>query len=161
MKKILVCLLAALVLLALFTYTAMATDNGADDRLEALEALEAAGTNAEPEVAAETTVYNDEPEPTPDPSTGPWTWAYLVTIAGATAATLLIVQFLKVPLDKVWKIPTRLFVYMIALVIMAVATAYTSGLTVNAFLLCVLNAFIVALAAYGSYELTFAKLKHS
>jgi len=102
-----------------------------------------------------------EPEPTPDPSTGPWTWAYLATIAGATAATLLIVQFLKVPLDKVWKIPTRLFVYMIALIIMAVATAYTSGLTADTFLLCILNAFIVALAAYGSYELTFAKLNHA
>ena len=99
-----------------------------------------------------------EPEPMPDPSKGPWTWAYLVTIAGATAATLLIVQFLKVPLDKVWKIPTRLFVYLIALIIMVVATAYTSGLTVDTFLLCVLNAFIVALAAYGSYELTFAKI---
>lgn len=99
-----------------------------------------------------------EPEPMPNPSKGPWTWAYLVTIAGATAATLLIVQFLKVPLDKVWKIPTRLFVYLIALIIMVVATAYTSGLTVDAFLLCVLNAFIVALAAYGSYELTFAKI---
>ena len=59
---------------------------------------------------------------------------------------------------KVWKIPTRLFVYLIALIIMVVATAYTSGLTVNTFLLCVLNAFIVALAAYGSYELTFAKI---
>lgn len=102
-------------------------------------------------------VTTTEPEPSPDPSAGPWTWAYLATIAGATAATLLIVQFMKVPLDKVWKIPTRLFVYIIALVIMTVATAFTSGLNLNSFLLCLLNAFIVALAAYGSYELTFAK----
>lgn len=104
-------------------------------------------------------VKTTEPEPTPDPTTGPWTWAYLATIAGATAATLLIVQFMKVPLDKVWKIPTRLFVYIIALVIMVVATAFTSGLSVDSFLLCLLNAFIVALAAYGSYELTFARLE--
>jgi len=102
-------------------------------------------------------VTTTEPEPSPDPSAGPWTWAYLATIAGATAATLLIVQFMKVPLDKVWKIPTRLFVYIIALVIMTVATAFTSGLNMNSFLLCLLNAFIVALAAYGSYELTFAR----
>ena len=102
-------------------------------------------------------VTTTEPEPSPDPSAGPWTWAYLATIAGATAATLLIVQFMKVPLDKVWKIPTRLFVYIIALVIMTVATAFTSGLNLYSFLLCLLNAFIVALAAYGSYELTFAK----
>jgi len=96
-------------------------------------------------------------EVTPDPSPSPWTWGYLATIAGATAATLLITQYLKVPLDKVWKIPTRLFVYLLALAIMVVATAYTSGITPNSFLLSVLNAFIVALAAYGSYELTFAR----
>ena len=97
----------------------------------------------------------DEPAP---PATSPWTWSYLATIAGATAATLLITQFLKIPLDHVWKIPTRLVVYLIALIIMTIATAYTTGLTVDSFLLTVLNAFIVALAAYGSYELTFAKL---
>ena len=37
----------------------------------------------------------------------PLTWTYLATIAGAAAFTLLVVQFLKAPLDKVWKIPTR------------------------------------------------------
>ena len=88
----------------------------------------------------------------------PFTWAYLASIAGATAATLLIVQFLKVPLDKVWKIPTRLFVYVIALLIMIVATVFTGGLTIDTALLAVVNAFIVALTAYGSYEVTFAKL---
>lgn len=31
----------------------------------------------------------------------PLTWAYLATIAGAAAFTLLIVQFLKAPLDRV------------------------------------------------------------
>lgn len=87
----------------------------------------------------------------------PLTWAYLATIAGATAATLLIVQFLKVPLDKVWKIPTRVFVYIIALLILLIATAFTTGLTPNTALLTAVNAFVVALTAYGSYEVTFAK----
>ncbi len=87
----------------------------------------------------------------------PLTWAYLATIAGATAATLLIVQFMKVPLDKVWKIPTRVFVYVIALMIMLVATAFTTGLTPNTALLTAVNAFVVALTAYGSYEVTFGK----
>ena len=97
-------------------------------------------------------------EPMPDPTVGPWTWGYLATIAGATAATLLIVQFMKVPLDKVWRIPTRLFVYIIAFIILTVATAFTATLSPNTFLLCVLNAFIVALTAYGAYEVSFAKL---
>ncbi len=103
-----------------------------------------------PDVAA-------DPQPAPGE---PLTWAYLATIAGATAATLLIVQFLKVPLDKIWKIPTRAFVYFVALTILLVATAFTIGLTANTALLTVVNAFIVALTAYGSYEVTFRKIEH-
>lgn len=113
-----------------------------------------------PEADTETTavtVAEADPQPTPGE---PLTWAYLATIAGATAATLLIVQFLKVPLDKVWKIPTRAFVYFIALIILLVATAFTTGLTPNTTLLTVVNAFIVALTAYGGYEVTFRKLEH-
>ena len=90
--------------------------------------------------------------------TDPFDWTQLATIAGATLATLLIVQLLKLPLDKVWKIPTRIVVYVIALIIMTVATHFTTGLTWNNFALAAVNAVIVALAAMGSYELTFAKL---
>lgn len=95
----------------------------------------------------------------PDVSVGePLTWTYLATIAGAAAFTLLVVQFLKAPLDKVWKIPTRAFAYVVALVVMLVATAFTSGLTVDSVLLVAANAFLAAMSAYGAYELTFAKL---
>ena len=87
--------------------------------------------------------------------TDPFTWEQLVTIAGATLATLLIVQLLKLPLDKVWKIPTRIIVYVIALIIMLVATYFTTGLTWSSAGLTAVNAVIVALAAMGSYELTF------
>ena len=41
--------------------------------------------------------------------------------------------------------------------IMLVATALTSGLTVNNALLVVVNALIAAMAAYGEYEVIFAK----
>lgn len=88
----------------------------------------------------------------------PLTWTYLATIAGAAAFTLLVVQFLKAPLDKVWKIPTRVFAYVVALGVMLVATAFTSGLTVDSVLLVAANAFLAAMSAYGAYELTFAKL---
>lgn len=111
-----------------------------------------------PGVMAQETVTEGPVEAPPDEPLTPFTWEYLASIAGATAATLLIVQFLKVPLDYVFHVPTRLFVYVIALAIMLVATALTSGLTVNSALLAVVNAFVVALAAYGSYELSFAKL---
>lgn len=87
----------------------------------------------------------------------PYSWTYLGTIAGATAATLLIVQFLKVPLDKVWKVPTRGLVYIIALVIMILAKVFTGAMTPGDYVLTAINAFLVSLSAYGSYELTFAR----
>lgn len=83
-------------------------------------------------------------------------WAQLATIAGATAATLLIVQFIKLPLDNVWRVPTRAVVYAIALLIMLGARAFTDGLLIEDFPLLAINAFVVALAAMGSYELTFS-----
>ena len=91
--------------------------------------------------------------------TDPFTWAQLATIAGAALATMLIVQLLKLPMDKVWKIPTRIIVYLIALIILMLATYFTQGLDWNTALLTVINAVIVALTAMGAYELTFKKLE--
>lgn len=154
MKKILTCLLAVLLLLAIFTFTALATDNGEDDRIEAIDA---AIVNDGPAEDADATVTTyAEPEPvTPGE---PLTWAYLATIAGAAAATLLIVQFLKVPLDSFCHIPTRLFVYIVCLILMLLGTVFTIGLTVNNALLTAVNAFVAALTAYGGYEITFKKM---
>lgn len=90
--------------------------------------------------------------------TDPFTWEQLATIAGATMATLLIVQLLKLPIDKIWKIPTRIVVYVIALIILLLATWFTVGITVQTGLLTAVNAVIVALAAMGAYELTFRKV---
>ena len=91
--------------------------------------------------------------------TEPFSWEQLATIAGATLATMLIVQLLKLPLDKVWKIPTRIIVYVIALIISLLATQFTVGLTLQNGLLTAVNAVIVALAAMGGYEVTIAKLE--
>lgn len=90
--------------------------------------------------------------------TDPFSWEYLVTIAGAAAFTLLVAQFLKFPLDKVWKVPTRIVVYVIALAVMLIATAFTTGLTAQNTLLAFVNAFVAALTAMGGYEITFAKM---
>lgn len=91
--------------------------------------------------------------------TEPFTWEYLATIAGATVATVLIVQMLKLPLDRVWKLPTRIVVYFISLIILLLATLFTSGLTVQSGILTAFNAVIVALASMGAYEITFKKLE--
>ena len=91
--------------------------------------------------------------------TNPVTWEQLSTIGGAALATMLIVQLLKLPLDKVWKIPTRIIVFVIAFAVLILATYFTDGLSWNTALLTVINAVIVALTAMGGYELTFAKLE--
>ena len=91
--------------------------------------------------------------------TQPVTWEQLATIGGAALATMLIVQLLKLPLDKVWKIPTRIIVFVIAFVVLILATYFTQGLSWNTALLTVINAVIVALTAMGGYELTFKKIE--
>lgn len=91
--------------------------------------------------------------------TNPVSWAQLATIGGAAMATMLIVQLLKLPLDKVWKIPTRIIVFFISFVVLILATYFTQGLDWNTALLTVINAVIVALTAMGGYELTFKKLE--
>ena len=91
--------------------------------------------------------------------TQPVTWEQLATIGGAALATMLIVQLLKLPLDKVWKIPTRIIVFVIAFVVLILATYFTQGLSWNTALLTIINAVIVALTAMGGYELTFKKLE--
>ena len=91
--------------------------------------------------------------------TQPVTWEQLATIGGAAMATMLIVQLLKLPLDKVWKIPTRIIVFVIAFIVLGLATYFTQGLTWNTALLTVINAVIVALTAMGGYELTFKKIE--
>lgn len=88
-----------------------------------------------------------------------FTWELLATMAGATAATTLVVQFLKLPFDKVWKIPTRIVVYVIAAAIMlGVMIATAVQFTFANVALTLLNAVVVALAAMGTYEVTFKKL---
>ena len=89
--------------------------------------------------------------------TNPFTWEQLATIAGATLATVLIVQLLKLPMDHIWKIPTRIVAYIFALIILEVATYFTVGIDLNKGILAAVNAVIVALAAMGGYEMTFRK----
>ena len=91
--------------------------------------------------------------------TQPVTWEQLATIGGAALATMLIVQLLKLPLDKVWKIPTRIIVFVISFVVLILATYFTQGLEWSSALLTIINAVIVALTAMGGYELTFKKIE--
>jgi hypothetical protein len=81
-----------------------------------------------------------------------FTWTTLLTLAGATAAVLLILQFTKPLLPP--KFPTRLAAVLLAFVILEVATAVSGG-TLEQYGIAVFNAFLVATGAMGAYEVTF------
>lgn len=91
------------------------------------------------------------------PPAEPFTWEYLATVTGAAAIVMIIVQLTKGLLDKVWKIPTTLYAYVLAVVTMLVATAFTTGLTVSAGLLTLFNGWIVAATAAKSYDVMAGK----
>lgn len=86
-----------------------------------------------------------------------FTWEYAGTVAGATAIVLLAVQVFKVPLDRVWKIPTRLVVLVLSVIILICAKLFTVGLAWPDVPLILLNSLIVTAAAMGAYEATFAR----
>lgn len=88
--------------------------------------------------------------------TTPYTWAALATISGATLATVAVVQYIKAPLDKVWKIPTRVVVYLIAFGFMVGGQAVINGLILTDLPIVAVNAILAANAAMGVYEQTFA-----
>lgn len=87
------------------------------------------------------------------------TWEFLGTMAGAVFATTLIIQFCKFPLDKVWKIPTRFVVYILALLILFAVEFVTGKVTIDKSILIIFNAIIVATSAMGTYDITFKKLE--
>lgn len=83
-----------------------------------------------------------------------FTWDVLLTLTGATLATTVIVQFIKLPADKVFgHIPTWVVVYIIALGLMLLAQLFAGdGLTLQSGALAALNAVIVAFAAMKTHE---------
>lgn len=80
-----------------------------------------------------------------------FTWAVLLTYAGAVLATTLVTQLLK-GVGFIDKLPTRLFAYIVALIILLAATYFTGGMTIEAAALCLVNAVVVALAASGAFD---------
>ena len=84
-------------------------------------------------------------------------WEFLATFGGASVATGLVVQFTKAWVSKV--IPTEMWTYIVALVIMLVSAFFTGALTLSYGVLCVLNAMIVAMATKGGYDTVTSVMK--
>lgn len=78
------------------------------------------------------------------------TWAGLSTYAGALAMVMLIVQFTK-GITIIDRMPTQLWSYIVALVVLYTANFFTGQLTIDNAVLIIFNAAIVALAANGGY----------
>ena len=84
-------------------------------------------------------------------------WGYLATYSGAVAAVVFIVQFLKLPVDKIGHVPTRILVYVVSLAVLLFAQMFTgNSFSPEVIVLAVLNAVIVAFAAMGVYERAIA-----
>lgn len=91
-----------------------------------------------------------------------FTWDSIGTFTGAVALVVFLVQVLKLPMDKVWRIPTQYVVYIISLIVLLLAQAFVpslGGLTVQSGILCVFNAALVALAAMSTYDITIGKVE--
>ncbi|MDD5061905.1 MAG: hypothetical protein PHN44_06480 [Candidatus Marinimicrobia bacterium] len=86
-----------------------------------------------------------------------FTWIGLGTFAGASAATLLIVQYFKGVIPKA--IDTRLFAWIVALIILLCVVAFTDRNNLSAYGIAVLNSVLVATSAMGGYEVTFQRLE--
>ena len=88
-----------------------------------------------------------------------FTWGDLVTYGGAVMAVLIITEFTK-DLPGIRKIPTRIWAYLVALVLLVPAVVFTAD-TIRAedVLLCLVNGVLVAMAAVGSFHSVQEQLK--
>lgn len=76
-------------------------------------------------------------------------WGTLATFAGACAMTAVLVQFTKGLIDKLIHIPTQIYCYLIALILLYLAYGFTGQLSVDNAALLPINAVLVALASNG------------
>lgn len=85
-------------------------------------------------------------------------WPTLATFSGAVAAVVFLVQFLKVPLDKLVKMSTRIVVYAVSFAVLLLAKVFSGeAFGVDMVALCLVNAVLVALSAMSLYEQTIAE----
>ena len=87
-----------------------------------------------------------------------FSWTMLATYSGAVLATGLITQFIK-NFNGISKLPTQLLSYLVAFVVLILATWFTDALTVESAVMCILNAVVVAFASNGAYEAVSIKRK--
>lgn len=93
-----------------------------------------------------------------------FSWEMIGTFSGAVALVVFIVQLLKLPIDRVWHIPTQIVVYIVSLIVLLLAQAFVpalGGLTWQSGTLCIFNAILVALTAMSAYSVAIEKPEYS
>ena len=79
------------------------------------------------------------------------TWEMLATHAGALAMVLIVTQFTK-NLSFIAKIPTQVWSYIVALLVLYPANYFIGVLNIETAVLILFNGIIVALAANGGFD---------
>ena len=78
-------------------------------------------------------------------------WNTLATYGGALAMVLLLTQYTKGIIDKYKKIPTQLWSYILSLIVLLCAYAFTSGLNWDTAFQAIFNAVIISVASNGGH----------
>ena len=78
-------------------------------------------------------------------------WSYLATFAGCLLAVGIFTELIK-NIGFIKKIPTQIFSWVLALIVLVLAQAFTTGITAESAILAVVNSAVVSLAANGGYE---------
>ena len=81
-----------------------------------------------------------------------FTWDILGTMAGSTFAVAVLTEITKC-IPGIRKLPTQVWSFILALIVLIGAQAAMDALTLSAGGLAVLNAALVSLAANGGYDL--------
>lgn len=81
------------------------------------------------------------------------TWEGLATFSGSVAIVGIIVQFTKKLFDKIVKIPTKFYTYIISVIILILADYFTGKFSMSYITLDLFDAVLVSLAANGTYHL--------
>lgn len=78
-------------------------------------------------------------------------WATLGTYGGALAMVMVLTQFTK-NLGFTKRMPTQIWSYILAFVVLILANAFTTGLTLDIATQTIFNAVVVSIAANGGYS---------
>lgn len=79
------------------------------------------------------------------------TWEMLRTYSGTLGMVLILTQLTK-GLPGIQRVPTQLYSYLIALIVMTVTAIFGGRTAASDFVLLIFNAAVVALSANGGYD---------